>query len=215
MRNHSRVTANEIDKLGGLGLRTVRDEAAGIQVELPMGVLGEPATEPPFVRYDGREGVPPQVLLISQPGDQGRLWGLYEIMQTLEIVPPEGPRERTEDAFVIEGQDGRIHSTTYAWLVEGQIKGFTLVWPAGDEDRRARLVEAMRASFRQLPGEALARALGLQPQGEEDHERGHGEEIRDEAPLARGALLPPGSEARHRVTSRPLAYSTAFTGRPS
>lgn len=139
--------------LGDLGMETVRDEAAGIQVELPLGLLGEPVTEPPFVRFDAADGGPlPQVLLISQPGDQSRLWGLYEIMQTLEIVPQEGPRERTEDAFVIEGQDAQVHSTTYAWLVDGQIKGFTLVWPAGDEDRRRRLVESMRASFRRLPG---------------------------------------------------------------
>jgi hypothetical protein len=133
-------------------MQTVRNEEAGIQIELPLAVLGEPVTEPPFVRYDGREGVPPQVLLISQSGDSRRLGGLYEIMQTLEIVPEGGPRERTEEAFVIEGQDERVHSTTYAWLVDGQIKGFTLVWPAGDEDRRIRLSEAMRASFRRLPG---------------------------------------------------------------
>ncbi len=138
--------------LDGLGMQTVRDEEAGIEIELPLAVLGDPVAEPPFVRYDGREGVPPQVLLISQPGDSRRLGGLYEIMQTLEIVPEEGPRERTEEAFVIEGQDGSVHSTTYAWLVDGQIKGFTLVWPAGDNDRRIRLVEAMRASFRRLPG---------------------------------------------------------------
>jgi S1-C subfamily serine protease len=137
--------------LTSLGMETVRDAEAGIQIDLPMGVLGAPVTEPPFVRYDGRDGVPPQVVLISQPGDASRLAGLYEIMQTLEIVPEEGPRERTQDAFVIEGQDGAVHSTTYAWLVDGQIKGFSLVWPAGDDDRRGRLVEAMRASFRRLP----------------------------------------------------------------
>ncbi len=138
--------------LDDLGMETVRDETAGIEISLPTALLAPPVYEPPFVRLDSLDGGPAQVLLISQPGDQSRLYGLYEIMQTLEIVPPEGPRERTEDAFVIEGQDGSIHSTTYAWLVEGQIKGFTLVWPAGDEDRRSRLAETMRASFRRLPG---------------------------------------------------------------
>ncbi|TNC50207.1 peptidoglycan-binding protein [Rubellimicrobium rubrum] len=138
--------------LDGLGMETVRDETAGIEIELPMGLLQQPVYEPPFARFDPQQEGGPQVLLISQPGDQNRLYGLYEIMQTLEIVPPEGARERGESAFVIEGQDAGIHSTTYAWLVDGQIKGFTLVWPAGDEDRRSRLVETMRASFRRLPG---------------------------------------------------------------
>jgi hypothetical protein len=138
--------------LTSLGMETVRDAEAGIQIDLPMGVLGAPVTEPPFVRYDGRDGVPPQVVLISQPGDASRLAGLYEIMQTLEIVPEEGPRERREDAFVIEGQDGASIRPPMPGSWTGQIKGFSLVWPAGDDDRRGRLVEAMRASFRRLPG---------------------------------------------------------------
>lgn len=138
--------------LDGLGMETIRDEQAGIEIELPMGLLQPPVTESPFVRYDARDGSAAQVVLISQPGDQDRLFGLYEIMQTLAIIPEDGPRERTDEAFMIDGQDGTIHSTTYAWLVDGQIKGFTLVWPAGDEDRRMRLVDTMRASFRRLPG---------------------------------------------------------------
>ncbi|TNC74998.1 peptidoglycan-binding protein [Rubellimicrobium roseum] len=138
--------------LDGLGIETVRDERTGIQIDLPMAVLQGPVYEPPFARFDAQEPGGPQVVLISQPGDADRLAGLYEILQTLEIVPEEGERQRTEEAFAIEGRNGEIHSTTYAWLVDGQIKGFTLVWPAGDEDRRARLIETMRASFRRLPG---------------------------------------------------------------
>ncbi|MBP1805436.1 serine protease [Rubellimicrobium aerolatum] len=138
--------------LDGMGLDTVRDEAAGIQVDLPLALLQGPVVEPPFVRYDPRDAGGPQVVLISQPGDPDRLAALYEMMQVLEIVPPTGDRQRTESAFVIDGRDDRIHSTTYAWLVDGQIKGFALVWPVGDDARRERLLEAMRASFRRLPG---------------------------------------------------------------
>jgi S1-C subfamily serine protease len=138
--------------LEDLQMQTVRHEQSGIQIDLPSAMVGESIVEPPFVRFEAHDGGPAQVVLISQPGDQNRLFGLYEILQTLEIVPEQGPRERADEAFVIEGQDERIHSTTYAWLVDGQIKGFTLVWPTGDEDRRRRLVETMRASFRRLPG---------------------------------------------------------------
>ena len=46
--------------------------------------------EAPFAHYDGKDGA--QVLLISQSGDGDTLFGLYDIMQTLEIVPPEGER---------------------------------------------------------------------------------------------------------------------------
>jgi S1-C subfamily serine protease len=67
-------------------------------------------------------------------------------------VPPEGPRGRDENSFTLEGINGSIHSYTYATLSGGAIKGFTLVWPAGDEERRARLVAMMQASFTPIDG---------------------------------------------------------------
>ncbi len=100
------------------------------------------------------------MLLISQPGDQNRLFGLYEILQTLTIIPENGPRERTDDGFTIEGTDGRIVSYTEVSLADNEIKGFTLVWPAGDEERRTRLLETMRASFTRLPGRWTPRWRG-------------------------------------------------------
>lgn len=138
--------------LDGLGLDLVRDDAAGIEMRLPLGVVAFAGHEPPFARFDATSDIPAQVLLISQAGDAGRLAGLYEIMQSLEIVPPEGPRERSDDGFVIEGLSAEIASHTEVALADGQIKGFTLVWPAGDEERRSRLLAEMRASFSRLPG---------------------------------------------------------------
>jgi hypothetical protein len=111
------------------------------------------AYEPPFARFDATGLVPgAQVLLISQEGDLNRLFGLYEIMQTLAIVPPEGPRARGDASFTLEGIGGGMHSTTFAALEGGQIKGFTLVWPQGDEERRTRLLAVMQASFTRLDG---------------------------------------------------------------
>jgi len=91
-------------------------------------------------------------LLISQPGDQATLFGLYDILQTLEIVPLDGPRDRGPDSFTIEGRGkGRV-SYTQASLKNGQIKGFILIWPIGDEDRRARVLSEMKTSFTRLDG---------------------------------------------------------------
>ena len=139
--------------LADLDLQLVHDEATGIEIQLPAGVVAFTGYEPPFARFDAKGGVPgAQVLLISQSGDQNRLFGLYAILQTLSIIPDNGPRERTEDSFTIEGTDARIVSSTEVRLNGTEIKGFTLVWPAGDEERRMRLLETMRASFRSLPG---------------------------------------------------------------
>ena len=40
----------------------------------------------------------------------------------------------------------------YLRTENGDIKGFTLIWPAGDETRRARVLAAKQASFRRLDG---------------------------------------------------------------
>lgn len=144
--------------LDGLGLQTVRDTQAGIEMTLPTGVVSFERYEPPFAQYKQSGDVAARVLLISQPGDQDTLFGLYEIMQTLEIVPLNGPRERKKSSFTLVGQNSRMISYTQAALENGEIKGFTLIWPAGDEERRTRLLEEMKNSFTRMPGVLSATA---------------------------------------------------------
>jgi len=138
--------------LAGLGLELVANADAGIALQIPLGVVAFAGEEPPFARYDATGEIGAQVLLISQAGDLNRLFGLYEILQTLEIVPPEGPRSRGEQSFVLEGIGPQIHTYVEAALEDGEIKGFALIWPAGDDARRTRLLDTMRASFTRLPG---------------------------------------------------------------
>ncbi len=139
--------------LDGLGLRTVRDDATGIRMKLPLGVVAFDHYEPPFAHFNASGDMPEaRVLLISQRGDRNTMVGLYDIMQTLEIVPPEGPRQVNGDDFTLIGRDDRIVSQTQVTLRDGQIKGFTLIWPAGDEDRRTRLMDEMQASFERIEG---------------------------------------------------------------
>jgi len=144
--------------LKGLGLRSVRDTQAGIEMILPMGVVAFDRYEPPFAQYRPTGDLDARVLLISQPGDQDTLFGLYEIMQTLEIVPLDGPRERRKSSFTLVGESGRMISYTEAALENGEIKGFTLLWPAGDEERRRRVLVEMRRSFARMPGVLSASA---------------------------------------------------------
>ena len=138
--------------LEGLELQLVRDQATGIEIQIPTGVVSFSAYEPPFARFTPKGDLDATVLLISQQGDQTRLYGLFEILQTLEITPPNGPRDRDESSFEIEGVNGRSHTYIYAALANGQIKGFALIWPAGDEERRTRLLGEMKASFTPIDG---------------------------------------------------------------
>ncbi len=136
----------------GLGLETVADAAAGVSVKIPLGIVAFDGYEPPFAKYGATGDVPAQVLLISQPGDDRRLQSLYEVLQTLTIVPREGSRRIRGGTFEIEGRSDSLHTSVYARLEGNAIKGIALVWPAGDEERRSRLWAEMRASFTPTAG---------------------------------------------------------------
>ncbi len=135
-----------------VGMRRITDEQAGISLEIPAAEVGFARYEPPFAHYDSSGDLGLRVLLISQRGDKRTLYGLYDIMQTLEIVPLEGPRQRSGDSFTLEGRNSRFTSFTQASLKNGEIKGFTLIWPANDEARRARVLAAMQDSFERRDG---------------------------------------------------------------
>jgi hypothetical protein len=143
-------------------MRRIFDSEAGIEIELPTALVDFARYDAPFAHYEAKDGSGVRVLLISQSGDQGTLFGLYDIMQTLEIIPLDGPRERGARSFTITGANDEIVSTTYAEVAGGAIKGFTLVWPTGDEKRRTRALAAMQASFTPtaavLPDLAVAEA---------------------------------------------------------
>ncbi|SEK67155.1 Putative peptidoglycan binding domain-containing protein [Roseovarius nanhaiticus] len=138
--------------LEGMGMQRVTDTEAGIEMQLPLGAVEFARYEPPFVQFNPSGDLPARVLMISQEGTQDTLYGLYDIMQTLEIVPESGPRERRGDSFTLVGENARMISHTEARLDDGRIKGFTLIWPAGDEDRRARVLGLMQDSFTRLDG---------------------------------------------------------------
>ncbi|MEL6958108.1 MAG: serine protease [Pseudomonadota bacterium] len=138
--------------LDGMDLQLVRDNATGIEILIPTGVVEFSEYEPPFARFDASGDIPAQVLLVSQPGDQRRLFGLYEIFQTLTIFPPDGERTRRDRSFEIEAVDANLHTYASVALNDGMIKGFVLVWPAGDDDRRRRVLDEMQESFATLSG---------------------------------------------------------------
>lgn len=129
------------------GMQRYTDPQAGIEMAMPLGVVAFDRYEAPFVHFNGSTDLNAQALLISQDGTKATLRALFEVMQSLEIVPLEGPRQLRGDSFTLEGRGNDIVSYTEAKLKDGQIKGFTLVWPEGDEARRTRVLAAMKAGF--------------------------------------------------------------------
>ena len=158
----ARLLAEYQAEIGSLGLGMNRDEEAGIEMILPLGLVAFDRYEAPFAHYRSVDDSGVEVVLISQAGDQNTLFGLYDIMQSLKIVPLDGERSRKAREFTISGSDDQITSYTYARLVDGAVKGFTLIWPVdGNERLRDLALREMRASFTPIPGQVLADDAGL------------------------------------------------------
>lgn len=138
--------------LAGLTLARVEDAATGIALTLPTGAVSFARYEAPFAHFEATGDLAARVLLISQSGTRATLAGLYDVLQSLEIVPLSGPRALRAEAFTITGQDGQRATHIEAALEDGVIKGFALVWPAGDEARRARVLALMQDSFTRMDG---------------------------------------------------------------
>ncbi|QQA43715.1 trypsin-like peptidase domain-containing protein [Pelagovum pacificum] len=139
--------------LEGMDLATVQDRQAGISMTMPTGAVKFDRYDPPFAMYGPvSEDLPARVILISQQGDEDRFYGLYEILQTLEIVPAEGERSRSSNEFTIDAIGSDVRTYVHATRTGDEIKGFMFVWPTGDEERRERILQNMRASLTTLPG---------------------------------------------------------------
>lgn len=145
-------------ELAALGMDTWRDEEAGISIDLPLAMIDFDRHETPFVHFSESDDSGVRALLISQEGTQATLFGLYEIMQTLEIVPLEGMRERRQNSFVLTGQNDELRSHTVAQFRNGEIKGFTLIWTPENDDQMERVLPMMEASFATFSGSLPASA---------------------------------------------------------
>jgi peptidoglycan hydrolase-like protein with peptidoglycan-binding domain len=130
-----------------VGMERYSDDQAGIAMDMPLGAIEFDQYKAPFAHFQSSTDLGAKALLISQDGTKSTLRALYDVMQSLEIVPLNGPRELKGDRFTLEGRGNGIVSYTQATLQDGQIKGFTLVWPENDEARRIRVLAAMVSSF--------------------------------------------------------------------
>ncbi|MFN4058610.1 MAG: serine protease [Roseinatronobacter sp.] len=139
-------------ELDALGMANVRDEDAGISIDLPLALVEFDRVEAPFVHYRAKDGSGVEVLLLSQAGNQTTLFGLYEILQSLEVIPLDGPRERRRDGFTITGATETARAHVTASLRNGAVKGFVLLWPAARDEQIARVLPMMEASFAGVSG---------------------------------------------------------------
>ncbi len=149
------LTSNHQADLAEFGFERLAEPEAGIEMTLPMAMLEFDHYEPPFVHFSAKNGSDLRVILISEPGDKASLFGLYDVLQTLEVVPAEGARSRGERSFSINAASDKVESYAYAELKDGTVKGYLVVWKPEDAARMARILPLMQSSFASTGTKAL------------------------------------------------------------
>ena len=137
------------------GFETVSEAESGIEITLPLALIQFDRYEPPFVHYSEKAGSGLKVLLISEPGGKAGLAGLYDVLQTLELVPPTGERALEEASFTLRGSNDKIETLAFAQVESGNIKGYLISWNRADGARMNRILPALRSSFRSLGDQVL------------------------------------------------------------
>ena len=164
-RQRSTLVANYQADQAEFGFATVSEPESGIEITLPLSLVAFDHYEPPFVHFNEKDGSGLRIILISQPGDQSSLSGLYDILQTLEVVPANGERSRDVRSFTINASNATVQSYAYAETSKGQVKGFMAIWAPADAARMDRILPVLKASFRSSGDRSLD--PGLVPMSDE------------------------------------------------
>lgn len=151
----STLVANHAADLAEFGFQSVTEPEAGIEITLPLSLVAFERYEPPFVHFSEKNGSGLRILLISEPGGDEALAGLYDILQTLEVVPETGERARKDRSFTIEGVSASVQSYAYAETRDGMVKGYLVVWNPADGERMKRILPVVQSSFRAVGDKAL------------------------------------------------------------
>ena len=154
-RQRATLMASHQAEVEEYGFALVEEQESGIDVTLPLSLVEFDRYEPPFVHFREKNGSGLSLVLISQPGDQGSLTGLYDILSRLEAMPQGLERSLTETGFSLQGQDGTRVARSWAKLDKGLIKGWLMLSDPANALRDSRAAEVMEASFRAVGDTAL------------------------------------------------------------
>ena len=161
-RQRAKLLGDWQDALARYSFAPFRDESAGIEITLPLAMVEFDRHEAPFAHFNTINDSGFRVLLLSQEGTQATMAGLYEILQTLEIIPLDGDRDRSRNGFIITGQSATARAHVEARLDGGAIKGWILLWGPEQDGDSELILSTMRESFRSIAG-ALPSDMGASP----------------------------------------------------
>lgn len=137
------------------GFQTVTENEAGIEASLPLALVAFDHYEPPFVHFTAKDGSDTRIILISQPGEEAALSALYDTLQTLQIMPADGPREKGAKAFTLRGESPDRVTEAFAATSRGMVKGWLVSWNPKTAKNMDRVLSTLKASFRPIGDRAL------------------------------------------------------------
>lgn len=152
------------------GFQIVADEQVGMSIGLPLryfsqydaeiseGGLFKTLNNAPG--YYGRNFIS----LISHELAPGQLYGLYETVAGLSLVPAKSYRVFKEDWFVVSGTSDGISLYAYVRQFGNEAKGFLITWDTRDTDIYRPISMAMFNSLENIAGLNLERYVSLHPQ---------------------------------------------------
>lgn len=159
-RQTALLVKRQADMAAFLGMDTIRDTDAGIELPMPTNLITFDRIEPPFIYYRSKNDSDVRVILISQTGGREVMVSLYDIIESFDYVPPTGYRVKKRDWLVLSGRDDTISSYTFAKTQNGLVKGFTLIWPTTLEKVMRPMVTAMYEQFTPLDEYVLDETIG-------------------------------------------------------
>ena len=127
---------------------TITEIEAVIEIALPKAMVEFNRYEPPFVHFTEKDASGLSLILISEPGDAAALSGLYDILQSLDVMPSSGERSLDSTSFSITGANENIASYAFAQTSRGAIKGYMVTWAPNLSDKISRILPVLQASFR-------------------------------------------------------------------
>ena len=154
------IAAYRAEELG-FDFQKVTESEAGIEASLPLAIVTFDHYEPPFVHFIAKDGSDTRIFLISKPGDQTTLQSLYDALQTLQIMPADGPRSLTNDSFNLRGESSDRITQAFATTSHGMVKGWLISWNPQSTPNMERVVSTLKTSFRPIGDHALDPSLVL------------------------------------------------------
>lgn len=154
-QQRARLTGGYSADQAEFGFELITEPESGIEISLPSAMIAFDHYEPPFVHYAEQNASGLRMILISEPGDETTLAGLYQVLQTLDVMPAAGERGLDGTSFTLNGANDKIASFAYAKASKGAVKGYLVTWVPAIADKMARILPALKSSFRSIGDKAL------------------------------------------------------------